>query len=264
MRQPASSQPVLTAREISLGKPEHWRLQPMDLDLYGGEILAVCGPNGAGKSSLLSLLTGEIKPTSGQVMMDDRLLSAWPPAELARCRSRMEQSNPLSFDFLTQEVVALGRYAWGDDQADSSLVAEAMQAAGAYELLGRKITRLSGGEQQRVQLARVLAQIWKVPNALLLLDEPMSAQDLGQQQQVFRQLKKLVKQHNWSLVCVLHDLNLASVFADRLLLLDKGEVKAEGTPAEVLDLPRVSSIYNAELIAYHHAESNRSLVMLDD
>lgn len=264
MRQPASSQPVLTAREISLGKPDSWRLQPMDLDLYGGEILAVCGPNGAGKSSLLSLLTGEIKPTSGQVMMGDRLLSAWPPAELARNRSRMEQSNPLSFDFLTQEVVALGRYAWGDDQADSPLVIQAMQAAGAYELFGRKITRLSGGERQRVQLARVLAQIWAVPRALLLLDEPMSAQDLGQQQQVFRQLKTLVKQHNWSLVCVLHDLNLASVFADKILLLDKGKVQALGKPAEVLDLQRISSVYKAELSAYFHPEKNRHLVMLDN
>lgn len=264
MRQPASSQPVLTAREISLGKPDSWRLQPMDLDLYGGQILAVCGPNGAGKSSLLSLLTGEIKPTSGQVMVGDRLLSAWPPAELARNRARMEQSNPLSFDFLTQEVVALGRYAWGDDQADSPLVIQAMQAAGAYELFGRKITRLSGGERQRVQLARVLAQIWAVPRALLLLDEPMSAQDLGQQQQVFRQLKTLVKQHNWSLVCVLHDLNLASVFADRILLLDKGKVQALGKPAEVLDLQRISSVYKAELSAYFHPEKNRHLVMLDD
>lgn len=264
MTQKISKQPVLTARKVSLGKPDSWRLQPMSLNLNSGEILAVCGPNGAGKSTLLGLLTGELQPSGGEVLVANKPLNAWPAAELARCRSRMEQSTPLSFDFLTEEVVALGRYAWGDDTADSPLVAEAMQAAGAYELLGRKITRLSGGEQQRVQLARVLAQIWNVPNALLLLDEPMSAQDLGQQQQVFRHLKKLVKQHNWSLVCVLHDLNLASVFADRLLLLDKGEVKAVGTPAEVLDLPRVSSIYNAELIAYHHAESNRSLVMLDD
>ncbi|HKM15014.1 MAG TPA: heme ABC transporter ATP-binding protein [Marinospirillum sp.] len=264
MTQKTAKQPVLTAREISLGKPDSWRLQPMSLDLYDGQILAVCGPNGAGKSSLLSLLTGEIKATSGQVMMGDRLLSAWSPAELARNRARMEQSNPLSFDFLTEEVVALGRYAWGDDQADSPLVIQAMQAAGAYELLGRKITRLSGGERQRVQLARVLAQIWAVPRALLLLDEPMSAQDLGQQQQIFRQLKTLVKQHNWSLVCVLHDLNLASVFADKILLLDKGKVQALGKPAEVLDLQRISSVYKAELTAYYHPENNRHLVMLDD
>lgn len=259
-----SSKPILSAQNISLGAVDDWRLQPMNLDLIPGEILAVCGPNGAGKSTLLGLLTGELQPSSGEVLVNDRRLNAWPAAELARCRSRMEQSNPLSFDFLTEEVVALGRYAWGDDQADSPIVIEAMQAAGAYELLGRKITRLSGGERQRVQLARVLAQIWAVPRALLLLDEPMSAQDLGQQQQVFRNLKKLVKQHNWSLVCVLHDLNLASVFSDRLLLLDKGEVKALGTPEEVLELQRVSSIYNAELTAYHHAESNRSLVMLND
>lgn len=256
--------PCLEADQLGLKNQHQWRLHPLNLALIPGEILAVCGPNGAGKSTLLGLLSGELSPTSGQVRLMGKALQDWSPAALARHRARLEQENPISFDFTVEEVVALGRYAWGDDQPDAPVVQQAMQAAGALGLKGRKITRLSGGERQRVQLARVLAQVWGVSGAVLLLDEPMSAQDLGQQQLVLRNLKQLVKVHQWSLVCVLHDLNLAAIFADRLLLLGQGKLQDLNTPHQVLDIARLSDIYCAELTAYHHNTRQQQLVMLDD
>lgn len=254
----------LVTEQLGLKTGSQWRLQPLNLTLHTGEILAVCGPNGAGKSTLLGLLSGEITPTTGQVRLLGKALAQWHPATLARHRARLEQENPISFDFTVEEVIALGRYAWGDDQPDSPIVQQAMQAAGAWSLKGRKITRLSGGERQRVQLARVLAQVWGVEGAVLLLDEPMSAQDLGQQQLLLRNLRQLAKAHAWSLVCVLHDLNLAAIFADRLLLLDQGQLEALGEPSGVLDIARLSDVYCAELTAWHHPSHQHQLIMLDD
>lgn len=255
---------TLTAEQLGLQSGKQWRLYPLDLQLHPGEILAVCGPNGAGKSTLLDLLSGELVPTCGKIQLGNKPLADWDSTALARQRTRMEQENPMSFDFLVEEVVALGRYAWGDDQPDSPVIQQALEAAGATGLKGRPITRLSGGERQRVQLARVLAQVWAVEGAILLLDEPLSAQDMGQQQLLLRNLKQLTKTHQWRLVCVLHDLNLASIFADRLLLLDHGKVQKLGQPHEVLEITRLSHIYAAELTAYQHPLNQRQMIMLSD
>lgn len=261
----AAAQVCLEAQEVGWKAQNVWRLQPLSLQLFSGEILAVCGPNGAGKSTLLGLLSGELKPASGQVLMQQRPLSEWNIGELARQRARMEQENPLNFDFSVEDVVALGRYAWGDDAAtEAAIVSQAMQAAGAADLRGRKVTHLSGGERQRVQLARVLAQVWQVSGAVVLLDEPMSAQDLGQQQQLLRNLQALSKSQGWSLVCVLHDLNLAAIFADRVLLLNQGRKQGLGSPAEVLEIESLAQVYKAELTVYQHQVKTQQLVMLDD
>lgn len=264
MNMTATTALSLRAEQVGLGSEAHWRLQPQDLTLQPGEILAICGPNGAGKSTLLGVLAGELQPDTGRVDLSGRLLQDWAPAELARCRARLEQDNPLSFDFLAEEVVALGRYSWGDDQPDAPVVLQAMQAAGAADLRGRKITRLSGGERQRVQLARVLAQVWAVPGAVLLLDEPLSAQDMGQQQQIFRQLRQLAREHQWAVACVLHDLNVAALFADSILLLEQGCQQALGTPEEVFALDRLSRLYQAELTSCPHPRNQRPMIMLDE
>lgn len=255
----------LKAEDLGLCTRGHQRLQGVSFALQPQEILVVCGPNGAGKSTLLDLLSGDQQPTRGQVWLQDQPLSSFSAGQQAHLRARLAQDYPVHFDFLAQEVVAFGRFSWPESEAETqAIVAQAMQAAGCAHLAQRAITQLSGGERQRVQLARVLAQVWQVEQGVLLLDEPLSAQDLGQQQWIFRQLKQLARQKNWGILCVLHDLNLAQLFADRVLLLAQGQQLAWGPPQEVLCLERLSLTYQAELTAYQHPMKAHQLVMLDD
>lgn len=255
---------LMTTERLGLASGDAWRLRNLSLTLETGEILAVCGPNGAGKSTLLNLLAGELEATEGQISFQNKPLSAWSRQDLALVRARLEQHLQISFDFLVEEVVALGRFAWQEAPATThEVVQQALQAAGADELQGRCITRLSGGERQRVHLARVLAQIWAVPEAVLLLDEPISAQDLGQQQLIFRNLRKLVEKHRWSVLVVLHDLNLAGIYADRIMLLEKGCMTKLGQPKEVLQIADLARIYSADLDIYHHSSKSGQLVMIE-
>lgn len=254
---------ILEVDGLGLQAGSQWRVKDLSLSLYPGELVAVCGPNGAGKSTLLSLLAGEIQATKGQVYWQSKPLAEWGRATLARARARLEQQLQINFDFKVEEVVALGRFAWDEPEDDSkTIVHQALAAAGASELAGRAITRLSGGERQRVHLARVLAQVWGVQNALLLLDEPISAQDLGQQQSIFRNLKALAAEHHWSLVVVLHDLNMAGLYADRILMLEQGHLTCLGTPAEVLQLKELARVYAAELDAYRHPVTSGQAILL--
>ncbi|SFC02057.1 iron complex transport system ATP-binding protein [Marinospirillum celere] len=256
--------PNVTLESLGMAAKGNWRLSELSLQLYPGEITAVCGPNGAGKSTLLGLLANDFQPTCGEIKLQERPLNSWSNRELARTRSRLEQQVTISFDFRVEEVVALGRFAWQEIPEETDKIVEAaLQAAGADLLKGRLITQLSGGERQRVHLARVLAQVWAVPRALLLLDEPLSAQDLGQQQWIFRCLRRLVKEYQWSLVVVLHDLNLASLYADRVLLLEKGKTQAWGLPKKVLDVDHLSRVYAAELDIYAHSQKQQQVFMID-
>ncbi len=216
-----------------------------------GELCAIVGPNGAGKSTLLRTLSAELPPSGGGVTLDGRPLAALAPDLRARRIAALPQRSQLAFDFTAREVVLLGRTPHGgrDPIRDSQLADEAMRATGALPFARRGYTRLSGGEQQRVQLARVLAQLagredresWH-----LLLDEPLSALDLGWQHRTLTVVKALARD-GLGVVAVLHELELAATYADRLLLLDRGRLGADGTPEEVLRPALLSECYDVPL-----------------
>ncbi|ALV91108.1 MULTISPECIES: heme ABC transporter ATP-binding protein [Pantoea] len=228
-----------------------------------GEMIALIGPNGAGKSTLLRLLTGFLTPDTGECWLGDRPLSEWPREPLAQRRAVMRQQNSVTFPLPAEEVVAMGRAPWPASKS-KAVIEEVMQITGSLELAKRDYRSLSGGEQQRVQLARVLAQLWHDdgPRGWLFLDEPTSALDLFWQQYSLRLLHKLTRNGRFSVCTVLHDLNLASLWSDRILLLHQGKLVAQGAPQEVMTESTLTRWYQADLHVVMPQEQGRPQIQL--
>jgi iron complex transport system ATP-binding protein len=211
-------------------------LHNVSITVRPGELLAVVGANGAGKSTLLRLLSGDLKPSTGEVELAGQPLSQWSPAALARRRAVLMQQHTLALAFEVRELVLLGRYPHFGGQPmahDHAVVAAALELVGLSHLAGREYPTLSGGEQQRAQLARVLAQVWEAESGFLLLDEPLTGLDLRHQHQTLAVARQLTRR-GFGVVAVLHDLNLAAQYADQVLLLHQGRAVASGAPAAVL------------------------------
>ncbi|VDZ86796.1 heme ABC transporter ATP-binding protein [Kluyvera intermedia] len=235
----------------------------VSLALPGGEIVAILGPNGAGKSTLLRQLTGYLQPDSGHCSLFGRPLNDWPTAALATTRAVMRQNCHMAFPFSVMEVVRMGRHPHRTRNPRDE-TEHIMALCGCSELASRDYRHLSGGEQQRVQLARLLVQLWEPEPSpkWLFLDEPTSALDIHHQQHLFRLLRQLVQERQFSVCCVLHDLNLAARYADRIILLQKGQVVDNGSPREVLTESALRNLYQAEISVAHTSEYT-PLIMLD-
>lgn len=202
----------LTARELRYSLGTRRLINDVSLSLAGGEMVAIIGPNGAGKSTLLRLLTGYLTPDCGECRLLGRPLEHWAPQQLAKVRAVMRQYSDLAFPFSVEEVVSMGRAPHGK-RDEHQAIQQVMAQTDCLALAQRDYRQLSGGEQQRVQLARVLAQLWQPqPSpAWLFLDEPTSALDLYHQQHTLRLLRSLTRQQPLGVCCVLHDLNLAAL-----------------------------------------------------
>ena len=242
----------LVARDIHVRRGNRCILQAVDLSVAPGRLLALVGPNGAGKSSLLNVLAGLLVPSRGHVTLDDRPLNQWSPTALARRRAMLSQQVHLDFAFSTNEVVMLGRSPHPPNNSavmgDQGIVEAALRAARAWELRGRNYLDLSGGEQQRVQLARVLAQVWEQHDepSWVLLDEPEAGLDIAHQHFVLEHARTLTRQ-GYGVITVLHDLNLAARYADDVALLAQGRLLHHGSPAYALDPHTLSTVYGLPL-----------------
>ncbi len=226
-------------------------LDGVALELYRGELLTLVGPNGAGKTTLLSAMAGDLVPDAGCVKLDGRALPQWTPLALARRRAVMPQASKLGFSLPVQAVVALGRAPYRDRTdatADACAVDTALQAADILHLAQRAYGTLSGGEQQRVQLARVLAQLdLETTDAapILLLDEPTASLDLAHAYGVL-QLARQMSRRGVAVAAVLHDLSLAYRYSDRVLVLKNGRTEALGDPRGVLNAELVRRVFSVE------------------
>lgn len=256
MSNPATPETSMIARHLSFHTGERYLIKDVSLEVGCGEIVAIIGPNGAGKSTLLRLLTGYLTPQQGECLLAGKSFAQWQPNALARTRAVMRQHSGMAFAFSVQDVVLMGRAPHGRAQHNETVVRQVMEQTGCLTLATRDYRHLSGGEQQRVQLARVLAQLWH-PQPMpgwLFLDEPTSALDLYHQQHLLRLLKQLTRQQPLAVCCVLHDLNLAALYADRILLLHEGELVAQGTPEQVLRADVLTHWYQADLNVSPHPE----------
>lgn len=254
---------TLTARQLRYNLGERRLITDVSLSIASGEMVAIIGPNGAGKSTLLRLLTGYLAADCGECRLQGKPLEQWQPQQLAKVRAVMRQHSELAFPFTVEEVVAMGRSPHSGRDAKRA-IQQVMEQTDCASLAQRDYRQLSGGEQQRVQLARVLVQLWQPQPALswLFLDEPTSALDLYHQQHTLRLLRSLTRQQPLAVCCVLHDLNLAALYADRILLLHQGRLVASGTPQQVLQTDILTRWYQADLGVTAHPETALPQVFL--
>ncbi|HET7314133.1 heme ABC transporter ATP-binding protein [Salinisphaera sp.] len=231
-----------------------------------GEMLAVIGANGAGKSTLLHALVGDLEPAAGRVLFAGRAVAGYDRRERARRIAFLAQASPLTFPFAVREVIALGRSPHASGRViDAEVIDRAAAATDIAHLLERAYTRLSGGEKQRVQLARVLAQIWRPEDGrdrLLLLDEPVASLDIGHQSLIMRCLRR-VAATGVAVVFVGHDVSLAAAHADRLIALADGATVANGTPAEVVTEATLARVFDAETHVMPHPVTGAPVVLHD-
>ncbi|MFW5679488.1 MAG: heme ABC transporter ATP-binding protein [Pseudomonadota bacterium] len=245
---------MLAARGIGVRVGRRWLIEGVSLGVGPGELVVMLGPNGAGKSTLLACLSGARTPSTGRVTLDGRPLHLIDATALAKRRAVLAQANMLTMPLHAEEVVALGRVPHVERAAEGrAVVAAAMAATDVDGFIGRTVPTLSGGEQQRVHLARALAQIWPERAALpryLLLDEPTSSLDLAHQAEVMATARAFADAGH-GVLAILHDLNLAAATADRLVVLDRGRLAAEGPASEVLSAALVERVFGvrADILA---------------
>ena len=276
---------MLQAHGIAVQRGERQILSDIDLSLPAGQVIGVLGANGAGKSTLLAALAGELSPSTGRITLNGRPLSAWPAAELARCRAVLPQSPSLQFDLPVATVIGMGAYpharhsrtgahptnrhdtAQAAMAEDQRILQRVLVLADVQDLYERRYRRLSGGEQQRVHLARVLYQLLLARHGndeyrVLMLDEPTASLDPRHQLQLLSAVYTLAHEENVAALVIVHDLNLAAGCCDRLLLLGQGRVAACGTPAQVLTPDTLRQVYGVEATVLPHPnQPGRPLVV---
>jgi iron complex transport system ATP-binding protein len=239
-----------------------WNLQIPELHFGAQHFTGIVGPNGSGKSTLLRLAAGLLTPSAGTVTLDREPLTKLTRRMIARKIGFLPQETPPLFDYSVEDVVRMGRYihaGWfgESDREGDQAVEEALEAVGVLPVRTRPLSQLSGGERRRSLIAAVLAQRPR----LLLLDEPTSALDLHHAIAVMRLLATLGRSGRAAVVIVTHDLNLASLFADRLLMIFKGRILADGTPQEVLTQEVLSTAYGKDVLVQRHPVTGGPLIV---
>ena len=254
----------LDVRNVSVFKSGKKILDDVSFRAVPGEVIALLGPNGAGKSTLFRVITDEMCADQGDVILNEKPVKDWNLQHKALTVGILPQSSTLNFPFTVREVVYLGRSPCSTSREENAeIIRKALEQVDALHLIERDYTTLSGGEKQRVHLARVLVQIWEESNygpRILLLDEPTSALDPAHQHQTLR-VARAFAESNVAVVVILHDLNLASQYADRLVMLCNGRVRAEGTPVEVLKPDLLKSLLDIDVCIMQHPINGYPLVV---
>ncbi|MCX5656905.1 MAG: ABC transporter ATP-binding protein [Candidatus Omnitrophica bacterium] len=243
------SEILLEAESISCGYGKKIILKDISFEVKEGEFLGIIGPNGAGKSTLLKTVSKIIPPLSGAVYYQGEDISKLRHKVLARNMAYVSQEAQVWFSFSVLEILMMGRYPFlkrleAEGKADWDIMKKAVSLTDIGELIYNSLDELSSGERQLVFIAKSLIQEPK----LLLLDEPTAHLDIGHEMKIFDLLRKLNRQYRLSIIAVLHDLNLASQYCDRLLLLSGGGIKKAGTPEEVLEYKIIEEAYNTVVV----------------
>lgn len=249
------------SRETSISVPQmilenvavHYQNRPavdgVSFSIGAPGLTVLLGPNGSGKSSLLRAIAGILLPTRGSITLNGMALREWRALDLSRLLAYVPQENPMTFDFTVGELVGLA--AQGSDAVQNALVLMELR-----DFAERSVITLSGGERQRTAIARALAQ--KTP--LLLLDEPTSHLDLRHQLLLLEALREMTLRANKAVLIVLHDLNLASTFADRILILQNGKLIVDGSPGKALTAERIRDIYQAPVLVEPDPDTGRPTI----
>ncbi|HEY5405475.1 MAG TPA: heme ABC transporter ATP-binding protein [Ginsengibacter sp.] len=239
---------MLEIKDAGYAVGKKWLLQNVSYQFTPGKCYMICGPNGAGKSTLMKLLSLLLIPDSGEVYYNNSKVNYSKKEEYAKYRAVLSQQVDISFPMEVEEVVMMGRYPHfkiNPTKEDNEICNEIIALQDLEAFRKRNFLTLSGGEKQRVQFARVLAQIWKMPkdgSRILLLDEPISSLDIKYQFDFLQHVKQFLNDKT-IVIAILHDLNLALNYADEIILLNKGKLFASGNPADVLSPQNIDKVF---------------------
>ena len=237
-------------------------IDDVSLKILDGEMVSVIGPNGSGKSTLIRLISTELDPSSGQIFFQGKLNNDWDSVDLALARSVLSQSNHLSFPFSVLDIVKMGLYPSKEHGNYDDICKTVLNIFDLNNYTDRNYITLSGGEKQRVQLARVIAQIWskdKYENKLLILDEPTSFLDINHQEILFSFLKDMNKK-GLTIIMVLHDLNHAMINSNKVIMLKDANLVDFGKVRKVMNLDNLKKVFDVDLALINNKELNRPLI----
>lgn len=242
-------EPILTLDDVSYRYEDTLALGGIRLEIGSRELVGILGPNGSGKSTLLKLMDGLLKPESGTVFFSGRPIGAFKRSELARRIAFVAQEQPFQFSFTVLEVVLMGRSPHlkrlqFESDRDIEIAMQALRTVDVERLADRSIHELSGGEKQRVLIARALAQ----EPEIILLDEPTAFLDIKYKMEIFELIASLVRDKQVSVVAVTHDIDLAALYCNRLIILENGRLFSAGAPAEVVTSEGISAAYSCRVL----------------
>ena len=239
----------LILRDVYFGYDSQWCLKGINFELKKGEIVGIIGPNGSGKSTLLKIMDGLLKIQKGEIFLCNKSLSRHRRSDIARRIAMVPQEETFRFSFLVSEVVLMGRFSHlglfpFEGKEDLEIANQSMRLTGTLNLATRSIHELSGGEKQRVLIARALTQRAQI----ILLDEPTSFLDIRHKAEIFELISYLTLTQGLSVIIVSHDISLAAQYCHRMLLLNKGDVYKIGEPAEVITADNISRVYQCPVL----------------
>lgn len=245
---------MLSVQQVSGGYSSEAVLKDISFDVEKGELFGILGPNGSGKTTLLKMLSGILPVQKGEILINGKRLQEYKAKQLAQIIAVMTQHSSQSFSYTVKETVSLGRYAhqkglfqtWS--KSDEEVVQRVMKQIGVFKFQNKNIQELSGGEKQRVFLAQALAQ----EPEILLLDEPTNHLDLSYQKELLDFLKQWTSENGLTVISIFHDLNLAGLYCDRLLLLENGRINIDHIPNEVLREERIRDVYHTDIQKHPH------------
>ncbi len=247
--------------DISFSLPERTLLHDINLQFAPNRVYGLIGHNGSGKSTLLKLLTRQISPSAGSLLLDNRPAAAYSAREYARQVAYLPQHLPAATSLTARELVAMGRYAWsgllGRGADDQAAVEEAFALTHTERFADQIVDTLSGGERSRIWLAMCLAQ----QSRFLLLDEPLAALDIAHQIEVMALVNSLSRRLNLGVVIVIHDINLAAQYCDELIALKQGRLLKQGRPSEIMTAAVLKEIYSVDMNIIAHPHSGRPVAL---
>ncbi len=246
---------IIALKNISFSYDQQPVLQDIDLSVFPGEFIGIIGPNGSGKTTLLKLISGILKSQSGRIMLFNQDISTISRKKMAKTVSVVPQDCYVTYNYKVKEIVFMGRIPYinqwqGETISDYRISRNAMEKTDSLCHAEKGIHQISGGEMQRVYIARALAQSPKI----LMLDEFASHLDLNYKYEMIRILKDTLQEEVKCIISVFHDLNLASFCADRLILLNKGKIEISGTPQQVINNENIKKVYRSKAHIIQHPE----------
>lgn len=247
----------IEVENLEFGYKEDLILKNLSFNIEKGKFLSIVGPNGSGKSTILKILNNLYYPKSAKILIDGKNINKFKKKELARKMALVPQNTVIDYEFTVEEIVLMGRHPYKkrfekENNRDEKILREVLEMTNTSHLKDRAITEISGGERQRVLIARALAQ----NPSIILLDEPTAHLDINHQIEILSLLKKLNKEKGTTIVLVIHDINLGIRYSDEIIILNKGEILGKGVPEKVITKKNIELAYNLKVAIDKNKHTN--------